>query len=58
MDNKVILVGCAGSGKDYLIDTFVSLGYKRGVSNTTRPKRAGEVEGLTYNYISEEDLVQ
>jgi len=58
MDNKVILVGCAGSGKDYLIDIFTSLGFKRGVSNTTRPKRVGEVDGLTYNYVSEESFIK
>jgi len=52
--NKVILVGKAGSGKDTLREELSQWGYSYGVSLTTRPKRQGEVEGLTYTYVTEE----
>ena len=51
---RIILAGPAGSGKDYLRDGFMEKGFSVDVSCTTRPMREGEVEGETYNYITEE----
>jgi guanylate kinase len=54
MDKRIILVGKAGSGKDYFKDFLRDQGHTCDVSYTTRPKRDGEVEGKTYHYITEE----
>ena len=54
---RIILVGHAASGKDYLADTFVERGFRKDISMTTRPIRDGEVDGVTYNYISKEQFL-
>jgi guanylate kinase len=51
---RIILVGHAASGKDYLAEKFVAKGYKKDVSLTTRPIRDGEQEGYHYHYVSDE----
>ena len=45
MENKVVIVGKAASGKDYLREYFERCGLLVCVSDTTRPKREGEIEG-------------
>ncbi|MGB2552859.1 guanylate kinase [Campylobacter sp. MOP51] len=53
----VLIVGPSGSGKstlEALLET--KYGYKKLVSSTTRPKRAGEVEGKPYNFITEPEF--
>lgn len=52
-NKRIILVGCAGSGKDYLASAFIDAGFKKDVSITTRPMRDGEVDGLTYQYVTD-----
>lgn len=51
---KIIIVGPAASGKDYLIAYCIEKGLKRGMKWTTRPERKGEVNGVDYHFISEE----
>jgi guanylate kinase len=51
---RIILVGKAASGKDYLRRVFLENGYSNAVSYTTRPARIGEREGVDYRFISEE----
>lgn len=51
---RIILVGHAASGKDYLAEKFVEQGFRKDVSYTTRPMRDGEVDGVTYNYTTRE----
>jgi guanylate kinase len=61
MRKRIILAGKAGSGKDYLAAKLKELGYIKDISFTTRPMRIGEIEGIHYNYITEEvfaDMVQ
>lgn len=54
MQNKrIILVGKAASGKDYLRRKFQKRGFKYGISYTTRPPREGEVDGVDYFFLSE-----
>lgn len=53
MKSKVILVGKAGAGKDYLKQKFIEKGYKPSVSATTRPPREGERDGVDYDFVSE-----
>lgn len=50
---RVILIGKAGSGKDYFRN-FLADKEKLDVSYTSRPPREGEVDGYTYNFVSEE----
>lgn len=55
MQNKrIILVGKAASGKDYLRLKFQNRGFKYSVSYTTRPPREGEIDGVDYFFISDE----
>ena len=53
MKKRILLVGKAASGKDYFKDFMKNQGYPCDISYTTRPKREGEIEGDTYNYVSE-----
>jgi hypothetical protein len=47
---KIILVGAGGSGKDFLRKKFQKRGFKYCVPYTSRPKRAGEKEGVDYYF--------
>lgn len=49
---KLILVGKAASGKDFLKKRLKDKGLKIGVSHTTRPPREGEVDGVDYHFVS------
>jgi guanylate kinase len=54
MDNKqekIIILGHSGSGKDYLRKELVKLGLKYEPKFTTRPKRSNEINGHDYNFI-------
>jgi guanylate kinase len=53
-NKRIILVGQAASGKDYLAEKFVEQGFRKDISLTTRPMRKGEVDGLNYRYVSKE----
>lgn len=50
---RIILCGKAGSGKDYFRDFLKKEGYTISISKTTRAPREGEIQGVTYDYISE-----
>lgn len=52
---RIVLVGKAGSGKDFLRQKFENRGFKYAVSYTTRPPREGEVNGKDYYFISEDE---
>ena len=52
MHKRIILVGAAGSGKDFMRKKLESSGFKYAVSYTTRPAREGEVEGQDYFFLS------
>lgn len=56
INKRIILVSKAGGGKDFFRD-YLSQFEKLDVSYTTRPKRTGEKEGYTYNYVSEFDFI-
>lgn len=51
MRKKVVIVGKAASGKDYLKEYFESCGLLVCVADTTRPMREGEESGKEYNFI-------
>jgi guanylate kinase len=51
-NEKLILIGPSGSGKDYLLRKLTEKGLKPGVKCTTRPPRKREVHGVTYNFVN------
>ena len=53
----ILLVGESASGKSAIEKQLVNYGYSKIVSYTTRPMREGEVNGIDYHYISEEDFL-
>lgn len=53
---KLILVGKAAAGKDFLKNRLTQKGFKSGVSCTTRPPRHNEVDGVDYHFMSEDDF--
>ena len=58
---KVIaLAGKAGAGKDYLLQEACRRHpeYNQIVNSTTRPKREGEVDGINYYYLTNEEFAQ
>jgi guanylate kinase len=54
----VVLTGPSGAGKDSILDHLKSLGrpYYFSVNATTREPRAGEREGVDYNFLSKEQF--
>jgi len=57
MANKIVLVGKAASGKDYLRTRLMNKGLKYGVSHTTRDPRPGEVDGKDYWFVSVDEFM-
>lgn len=53
MHKRIILVGRAASGKDYIRKKFEAQGFRYAVSYTTRPPREGEIDGVDYIFISQ-----
>ncbi|HIC93517.1 MAG TPA: guanylate kinase [Anaerolineae bacterium] len=54
----VVLSGPSGAGKDAVLKRMKELGYPFHfvVTVTTRPKRPGEVDGVDYHFVSEEEF--
>ncbi len=50
---KLILVGKAAAGKDFLKARLSNSGFVAGVSHTTRPPREKEVDGEDYHFVTE-----
>lgn len=55
MKNKIIIIGKAASGKDYLQNQLISMGAIPLRQYTTRPKRPNE-KGDEYHFVSEEEF--
>lgn len=51
----VTLTAPTCAGKDYLLRHLLAAGFSKIVSTTTRPPRAGEVDGVDYQFISDEE---
>ena len=54
----LIIVGGAGSGKTTVLRALAKKGYRRIVTYTTRPPRNNEIDGIDYNFITEEKFSQ
>lgn len=50
----VTLTAPTCAGKNFLLEALVKMGFERIVSTTDRAPRAGEVEGVHYNFINTE----
>jgi len=55
-NEKVIITGPSGSGKDWLLRELGKSGLKASLKTTTRPKRSNESQGQNYNFISDLDF--
>ena len=59
MEHKIIILcGKSSSGKDLIKNKLIKNGYKGIVTNTTRPPREGEVNGINYNFLTEYHFLQ
>lgn len=55
--NLIVLMGKQGSGKTTLCDYMVkNMGYEKVVTYTTRPMRTGEVDGVDYHFLADEEF--
>ncbi len=52
----LILCGKSGAGKTTVGLALEKQGYKKIVTYTTRPKRNGEVDGVDYNFVTENEF--
>ena len=53
---KLILVGKAAAGKDFLKNRLVAKNFKPGISCTTRLTRHNEKDGVDYHFMTEEQF--
>jgi guanylate kinase len=56
-NEKIIILGKSGSGKDYLMRRLVEKGLKGCIKWTTRPQRKNEQQGVTYNFVSDSEFL-
>ena len=54
----ILLCGKTCSGKTVIRKELVKMGLKSIVTYTTRPIRDGEIEDVTYHYISKEEFLK
>ena len=53
---KLILVGKAAAGKDFLKNRLAKKGFTSGVSHTTRPPRESEVNHVDYHFVDKQEF--
>ena len=56
MNKRIILTGPAAAGKDFIKTQFRNKGFICDVSYTTRPPRKGEIFGVDYHFITDEQF--
>ena len=56
--NILTISGKSASGKNFAARKLEEYGYKTIVTYTTRPKRKGEKQDITYHFISDEEFKQ
>lgn len=55
---KIIILGHSGSGKDHLMRKLIERGLKGCLKWSTRPKRINEEQGMTYNFVTEQQFIE
>ncbi len=55
---KCVIIGPSGSGKDHLMRKLVERGLKGCLKWTTRPQRKHEQQGITYNFVSDDQFTE
>ncbi len=55
---KLLILGKSGSGKDYLMRKLVEKGLKGCLKMTTRPQRKFEKQGVTYNFVNDNQFTE
>lgn len=55
-NEKIIIIGPSGSGKDWLLRQLQKEGLEVSIKTTTRPQRKNEVQFETYNFISDNEF--
>lgn len=58
MREILVIIGGSGSGKTTVAHQLVEEGYERLITTTTRPMRVGEVNHLSYHFVSVDDYHQ
>lgn len=53
---KIILMGKSNTGKSTTAKMLNKIGFKTMVTDTTRPMRPGEVDGIDYNFRTEKEF--
>ena len=56
MINIIVLAGKSASGKNFVARKLEEHGYKSITTYTTRPKRKGEKQDITYHFISDDEF--
>lgn len=54
IDNHIVLIGKQGSGKTTVAKALGNVGFARVISCTTRPRRANEINGVDYRFLTDE----
>lgn len=49
----VTFTGPSCSGKNHLLNSLLELNFSKIVTNTTRPMRVGEINGVDYNFVDD-----
>lgn len=57
-NEKLIILGKSGSGKNYLLRKIIEKELKPCLKCTTRPIRKFEKEGIDYNFLTEDQFLQ
>ena len=53
----IALIGKTASGKSRIKDELIKLGYESVVTTTTRPMRPGEINGISYHFIEDDEFL-
>lgn len=58
MGVNIVVLGETGVGKDYLVSKLMErYNLSKVITSTTRPIREGEINGVTYHFLSENDFI-
>ena len=53
----IALIGKTATGKDSIKKELLKLGYESVVTTTTRPMRHGEINGISYHFVEDDEFL-